>query len=61
MDKHGKDNSIIDFLSWLTIDGNTPPVEDNFLDEHLFAIFTKTPWFTNIVVGNISPHLSPKE
>eukprot|EP00253_Pinus_taeda_P017525 PITA_17525 len=41
------------------------PVEDNFPDEYLFALTTKTPWYADIanylVIGKLPPHLFPGE
>jgi hypothetical protein len=65
IDKPGRENVIADFLSRLTNEGEAIPVEDAFLDEHLFALSTNTPWFADItnylVVGKLPQHLSPKE
>jgi hypothetical protein len=48
LNKLGKDNVVVDFLSRLTSNENEPPVEDYFPDEHLFAVSTNSPWFTDI-------------
>jgi hypothetical protein len=48
VDKPGKDNVVADFLSRLNTNAENLPVEDNFPDEHIFAIFTLTPWYANI-------------
>jgi hypothetical protein len=65
LNKLGKDNVVVDFLSRLTSNENVPPVEDLFPDEHLFVISTNSPWFTNIAnyldAGTLPHHLSPKE
>ena len=41
------------------------PVEDKFLDEYLFAVTTKAPWYADIanylVTGKLPPHLFPSE
>lgn len=37
-----------DFLSRLHLPGEIVPVSDNFLDEHLFSITLKNPWFADI-------------
>jgi hypothetical protein len=54
---------VIDFLSQLTND--VIPVEDSFLDEHLFASSISTPWFVDIVnylvAIKLPEHLSPRE
>jgi hypothetical protein len=36
IDKPGRENVVVDFLSRLTNEGEAIPVEDTFLDEHLF-------------------------
>jgi hypothetical protein len=65
LNKLGKDNVVVEFLSRLTSNENEPPVEDSFTDEHLFAVSTNSSWFTDIanyLVARILPrHLSPKE
>jgi hypothetical protein len=65
MEKPGKDNVVVDFLSRLVNDGNAPPVEDTFPDENLFAVSTNSSWFVDVsnylVAGKIPSHLSPKE
>eukprot|EP00253_Pinus_taeda_P035613 PITA_35613 len=67
LDRSGKQNTIDDFLYRIQ---NTNlkedyPVEDKFLDEYLFAVTTKTPWYANIanylVTGKLPPHLFPSE
>jgi hypothetical protein len=64
MDKLGKDNVVVEFLSWTFNDGNTPPVEDMFPDENLFVVYTNSSWFVDIsnylAAGKIPSHLSPK-
>ena len=52
---------VADFLSRIEHDGKDTPIEDNFLDEHLFAIFANTPWYENIAPGEVPHHLSYKE
>lgn len=41
------------------------PVEDNFPDEYLFVVSTKSPWFENIAnylaTLNLPSYLSPRE
>jgi hypothetical protein len=65
IDKPGRENVVVDFLSRLTNEGEAIPVEDNFPDEHLFALSTNTPWFADIAnylaAGTLLQHLSPKE
>jgi hypothetical protein len=56
---------VADFLSMLTSNKNEPPVEDSFLDENLFAVSSKSPWFADITnhlaAGRLLHHLSLKE
>jgi hypothetical protein len=65
LDKPGKDNVVVEFLSRITSNENEPPVEDHFPDEHLFAVSTNSPWFADIanflVAGKLPHHLTPKE
>ena len=35
-------------MSRIQNDNNDTPVEDNFLDEYIFAIYNKSPWFVDI-------------
>ena len=64
VDKPGKDNVVAKFLSRLNTNGENLPVEDNFLDEHLFAISTLTLWYADIanylVERKLPYHLSPR-
>ena len=39
LNKLGKDNVVVDFLSRLTYNENEPPMEDHFPDKHLFFSF----------------------
>ena len=48
VDKLGKDNVVVDFLSRIENEGKNTPIEDNFIDEHLFAISANTPWYVDI-------------
>jgi hypothetical protein len=65
VDKPRKDNVVAYFLSRLTNKSDDSLVEDSFLDEHLFAVSTHSPWYADIanylVVGKILHHLSPRE
>jgi hypothetical protein len=64
MDKLGKDNVVVEFLSWIFNDGHAPLVEDMFPDEKLFVVYTNSSWFVDVsnylVAGKIPSHLSPK-
>jgi hypothetical protein len=48
LDKPGKENVVVDFLSKLTNDGDAIPIEDVFPNEHLFALSINTLWFVYI-------------
>ena len=48
IDKHGKENVITDFLSRFTNSDDSLPVEDSFLDEHLFALSAHSPWYEDV-------------
>jgi hypothetical protein len=65
IDRPGKENVVADFLSRLTNEGETIPVEDIFPDEHLFSLSTNTPWFADVAnylaACRLPQHLSPKE
>jgi hypothetical protein len=63
VDRPGKENVVVDFLSRLHINDDNSPVDDSFPDEHLFAVSSHSPWYANIanylVAGKVPPHLSP--
>jgi hypothetical protein len=65
LNKIGKNNVAVYFLSRHTSNDNEPCVEDYFHDEYLFSVSTNSPWFTDItnylVASRISHYLSPKE
>ena len=65
MDRPGKKNQVVDFLSRLQTEGGDVMVYDDFPDEHLFAISIHVPWFVDIanylVLGRIPQYLSAKE
>jgi len=65
IDKPSKDNVVVDFLSRIECDAKETPIEDDFLDEHLFAIFANTSWYADIAnylaIGKVPHHLSYKE
>ena len=48
LDKPGKDNVVVDFLSRLTISDDYTATEDSFPDEYLFSISTHSPWYADI-------------
>jgi hypothetical protein len=48
IDRLGRDNLDVDFLSRLIHTCDSTPVDDDFLDENLFAISTYTPWYADV-------------
>lgn len=48
MDKLGEHNIVADFLSRLEQIEDQDMVDDVFLDEHIFFVSTKTPWFSDM-------------
>ena len=60
VDFPGKDNVVAYFLSRLENDTQGEPVEDSFLDEHIFAISTHVPWYVDIAnylsIGKVPQH-----
>jgi len=49
VDKLGKENVVVDFLSRLDLPtGEEGMVDDQMPDEHLFAISVLSPWFADI-------------
>ena len=65
IDRPSKENQVANFLSCLNIEGENVPVFYEFLDEHLFALATHTPWFADIAnylaTGELPQHLSSKK
>ena len=63
IDKPGKENVVADFLSRINIGSDDLPINDDFPDEHLFAVSTHAPWFADIAnylaTGKLPSHLSP--
>ena len=63
VDKPGKENVVIEFFSRLALPaGEEGMVDDQLLDEHLFAISVVSPWFVDIsnylVAGKLPPNIS---
>ena len=48
MDRPGKENQVVDFLSRLQMKGEDVPVDDDFPNENLFSISIHVPWFEDI-------------
>jgi len=66
IDKLGKENVVVDFFSRVNFPASEEGmVDDQMLDEHLFAILVLYPWFTDIenylVLAQFPPHLSSEE
>eukprot|EP00253_Pinus_taeda_P021920 PITA_21920 len=47
-DRPGKENPVADFLSRIPKSIETTAVEDQFPDEHLFAVVVRTPWYADV-------------
>eukprot|EP00253_Pinus_taeda_P033944 PITA_33944 len=62
LDRPGKENQVVDFLSRLNHAGEDVPLNDSFPDEHLFSISIKTIWFLDmanyIATGKLPPYFS---
>eukprot|EP00253_Pinus_taeda_P002737 PITA_02737 len=66
VDKLGKENVVVNFLSRLDSPaGEEGMVDDQIPDENMFSILVLSPWFSNIanylVSAQFPPHLSAKE
>ena len=65
IDKLGKDNVVVDFLSRMDNNDECTPIEDSFPNEHLFAISTSPPWYADIAnylaTGKVPHHFSYRE
>ena len=65
MDRPGKENQFVYFLSRLNIEGENIHVNDEFIDEHLIVVSTYTPWFADmanyLAIENLPQHLSFKQ
>lgn len=48
VDRPGKANVVADYLSRLNNPAKETLVDDDFPNEHLFAVSTKSRWFANI-------------
>jgi len=64
-DRPGKENPVADFLSRMPKLIDAAVVEDQFLDEHLFVVAVKVPWYADVAnylaVGKLPKHLTPNE
>ena len=65
VDKPGRENLVVDFLSHLQTPDDPASIEDNFPDEHLFLLLAQNPWYADIAnyltTGETPPHFSAKE
>lgn len=65
VDRPGKSNVVVDYLSRLNNPSEAILVDDNFPDEHLFAVLIESSWFADVandlVTGKTPPHLSTRE
>jgi hypothetical protein len=56
---------VANFISRLTSNEMEPPIKYYFLNEHMFVIYTNSPWFVDIdnylVAGRLPQHISLKE
>ena len=63
LDRHGKENFVADFLSRIKNEDDDIPVDDSFLDEHLFSLSVNTSWFEDmenyLATRKLPSHLSP--
>eukprot|EP00253_Pinus_taeda_P022646 PITA_22646 len=64
-DRPGKENLVADFLSRTPKPIDAAAVEDQFPDEHLFAVAVETPWYADVAnylaVGKLPKHITPNE
>ena len=65
IDRPGKENVVVDFISRLKNNDDNSPVEYSFLDEHLFPVTSYSPWYADIAnylaVQKLPAHLSNRE
>eukprot|EP00253_Pinus_taeda_P014430 PITA_14430 len=61
----GTENLVADFLSRIPKLNDPLAVDDQFLDEHLFFVAMKMPWYANVgnylAVGKLPKHLTTRE
>eukprot|EP00253_Pinus_taeda_P029166 PITA_29166 len=64
-DRPGKENLVEEFLSRVPRIYDIVVVEDQFLDEHLFVVAVKMPWYADVEnyleAGKLSKHLTSRE
>jgi hypothetical protein len=65
LERPGRDNVVDDFVSQIKKEDDDIPVDDSFLDEHIFSLFVNTPWFADMEnyldTRKLPSHLSPHE
>jgi hypothetical protein len=65
LDRPGKENLVIDFLSQIKNEDDDILVVDSFPDEHLFSLSVNTSWFADmanyLATRKLQSHLSPHE
>ena len=65
IDRPGKENQVLDFLSHMNTFGENVPIIDYFPDENIFYISIQSPWFADIAnylsSGKLPPHFSSRE
>jgi hypothetical protein len=65
LDRPGKENLVDDLLSRIKNECDYIPIDDSFLDEHLFSVSIDTPWFADmsdyLATSKLPSHFSPHE
>ena len=65
VDRPGKENLVADILSRINHGGEMEPINDDFLDEHLFALLVKILWFVDLAnyltTRKLPQHLTSRE
>jgi hypothetical protein len=65
LDRPGKDNVVVDFISRTKNEDDDIPIDDSFPDKHLFSISFNTPCFVDmenyLATRKLLPHFSPHE
>jgi hypothetical protein len=65
LDRPRKENLVAYFISRIKNEDDDIPVDDSFLDEHLFSLSINTPWFADmekyLATRKLPSHLSPHE